>query len=125
MPYPQQQQPGPFRSLDELEQRAHPAIGYVCGAVFAVGGFFYGLDRPQIPLVLPIGLGLIGGLLIVALLKHTTEFLIYTAMVLAAGFGTFYLFEHTDELRARRAIPAAQTAPASRPHGLLDDLGVR
>lgn len=121
-----QQPPGPIPALDEIEQRAHEWTGPILGVVFAVGGFYFGLDHPRYPLVLFIGVGFIVGLLGVALLKHLATFVILAGLVIAAGFGTFWLFDHTTELRARHAAPAAQTAPASTPkpspRGLLDDL---
>ncbi len=124
MPYlPQQQQPGPFPFLDEIEQRVHPVTGYVLGGVGAVGGYFYGLEHDGLPVVLFVGLGLIGGLLAVVLLKHLTAFLIGAALVAAATLGAWWLFGNEAALRGGHKAPAALSAPAKpSPRGLLDDL---
>lgn len=124
MNFPQQQPPGPFPFLDEIEQRVHPFTGYGLSAVGAVGGFFYGLDHPHLPLVVFVILGLLGGLLAVALLKHLVIFLIGLTLVIAAGVGSYWLLGSEASLRRSHTAPTAQAAPAmSRPsQSLLDDL---
>ena len=122
----QQQQPGPFPFLDEIEQRVHPVTGYVLAGVGAVGGYFYGLEHDSLPVVLFVGLGLIGGLLAVVILKHLTIFLIGAALVAAATVGAYWLLGNQATLRQQHKAPAVQTAPASpaksSPGGLLNDL---
>lgn len=125
--YPNPQQPpGPFPFLDEIEQRVHPVTGYVLAGVGAVGGFYYGLDHDRFPVVLFVGLGLIGGLLAVAILKHLTVFLIGAVLVAAATVGTYWLLGNQTTLRLQHKTAAVQTGQASpaksSPGGLLDDL---
>ena len=124
MNYPQQQQPGMFPFLDEIEQRIHPVTGYVLAAIGAVGGFFFGLECDRRwPMALFVGLGLILGLLATALLKHLTGFVICMALVAAAAIGTYWLLANEAALRGQHA--AAQTAPASQPKtvpAILNDL---
>ena len=126
MPYlPQQQQPGPFPFLDEIEQRVHPVTGYALAGVGAVGMYFYGLEHDSLPLVVWVGLGLIGGLLAVVILKHLTVLLIGGALVAAATFGAWWLLGNEATIRGRHKAPATQAAPASpadTSRGLLDDL---
>lgn len=122
--YPQQQEPGMFPAIDELEQRVHPIVPYVLAACGAVGGYFFGLDQERFPVVLYVALGLVVGLLFTVLLSKLTTLLIALAIVAAAAFGTFWLLGNDAALKHRRLAPVTQAAPAgpAPASGLLDAL---
>ena len=128
MPYlPQQQQPGPYPWIDEIHDGIHQSVKYILAGVGTAGGFWYGIAHDsRIPLALWVGLGLVGGLVATALLKHVMAILITSALVATATLGAWFLLSNEAKLRGRQAAPAVQTAPASptkwSPHGLLDDL---
>lgn len=118
----QQQQPGPFPFLDEIEQRVHPVTGYVLAAVGAVGGYFYGIDHRGWPVVVFVALGLILGLLAVPLLKHLTAFLIGAALVGAAAIGTFWLLRNDAGLKSGKQSPPVQYVQPAQSGNMIDEI---
>ena len=110
--YQQQQQPGMFPAIDELEQRVHPLVPYVLAACGAVGGFLWGVDQDRLPVVLCAALGLVGGLLFTALLSKLTTLLIAVAIVGAAAVATFWLLGNDAGLKHRHTAPVVQGTPA-------------
>lgn len=122
MNFPQQQPPGLFQFTAETEQRVHRVTHPILAGVGGVGMFFYGLNHPSLPLVLFVGLGVIGGFLATAILKQLADFLLGGALVAIAVLLAFWLFSNQDTLRREHAIPAAQTAPATKAHSWKDDL---
>ncbi len=124
MPYlPQQQDPGMFPAIKGLEQRVHGVVPYVGGGVGVVGGYFWGVEQATLPVALCALIGLVVGLLIVPLFLGGLSLLAGAALVGGAVLGTFWLLNNDAALKHRQQpAPTQQTAPASKPHGLLDDL---
>jgi hypothetical protein len=120
---PQQQQPGMFPVIDELENRVHPVVRYVLGACCAVGGYVWGCGQDRVPVALCVALGLVVGLLLVPLLLKSASFLAGAALVVLAAVLTFWLLAHDAELKGRgQAAPVVQQAQPQKPRGLLDQL---
>jgi hypothetical protein len=106
--YGQQQQPGLFPSLAELEGRVHGIVPYALGGIGAVGGYFWGIEQQRLPVALCIGLGLVGGILLVAILRHLTEILLGAVIVIGASGAAYFLLKNDHALKAQ----PAQSAPA-------------
>lgn len=101
-----------FPFLSELEQRVHPLVNWCLAGMGLVGGYFWGIGQSRLPVVLCMALGLVGGLLLVGLLKHAATIALGAAIVLAVAGATFFLLQNDAALKAHGTAAAHDTAPA-------------
>lgn len=115
-----QQKPPLFPVIDQLETRVHGLAPYILAVCCAIGGYFWGASQDTVPVVLPVAVGFVLGLLLVPLLLKLLSGTLAALLIIAAALLTFWLLSNDAAIkRPHHARQATEQVAPSAPGSLL------
>lgn len=110
-PFGNQTPGGMFPFFDQMGDGIPPLVKWCLAIVGGVGGYWWGQSHPDIPLMLPVIVGFLLGLLSPTLALKSLGGLLALAIIAACAYAAFWLCVHDPHTSQPSTTPAIRQAP--------------